>query len=88
MIAWLGSYERRLYASIEPPDVVFLLVLDAEEAIRRDPDHNPEALRREVAAVREARVEGARVVRVDAGRSEEDVQRQVRGALFDSGFEI
>jgi thymidylate kinase len=37
--------EQKLYDQIKPPDIIFVLRVDVEEAIRRKPDHHPNEIR-------------------------------------------
>ncbi len=68
LISWLAERERAIYewmASFVPTLVVRLHV-DAQTALQRKPDHNPELIRKKVEATPRLGFNGARIVDIDS----------------------
>ena len=87
MVAALARRERRIYewmASFKP-DLVIRLVVDAETAFARKPDHKYELLQQKVAATAKLRFAGAVINDLDSrrpyGEVYRDAERLTRKAL-------
>jgi thymidylate kinase len=74
----LARRERSYYDRISPPDLIVVLRLDPDVAVRRRPDETPAFVRARSAEVWNAPWDEARVAVVDASRPLEDVVRRVR----------
>jgi len=48
--AYFEKNERKCYDQINPPDIIFVLQVDSDEAIRRKPDHQPNVIRNKTSA--------------------------------------
>jgi thymidylate kinase len=81
---WLRRYEARVYslAGRMPPDLVIKLDVEPETAARRETDMSPVVIAERIAAVRQLRFSGARVVVVDAEQPLADVLRAVRREVW------
>ena len=43
--AYFEKYERKHFGQIKAPDLIFVLQVDAETAVKRKPDHHPDVIR-------------------------------------------
>ncbi len=81
---WLRRYEARAYALAGrmPPDLVIKLDVEPETAARRETDMSPAVIAERIAAVRQLRFPGARVVSVNAEQPLAEVLRAVRREVW------
>jgi thymidylate kinase len=81
---WLREFERKAYALARrlPPDLVIKLEVTEATAAKREPDMDPETVRRRIELVRRLAFADARVVRVDAEQPLECVLGQVKREVW------
>ncbi len=80
----IAAWERRAYSQAEqkPPDLVLKLCVTEDVSLARRPEMSREEVRRRIDAVQRMRFGGAAIAVIDADAPIEDVQRQVRAALW------
>ena len=79
---WLIAYEGRQYSVFTRPDVLVVLRVDPEIAVRRKTDEEPAYVRRRSTEVWNASWEQDAVV-LDAARSAAEVMADVRAAVWE-----
>jgi hypothetical protein len=81
---WLRRFEGAAYALARrlPPDLVIKLVAAPETAARREPEMDPEVIRKRIAALQQLEFPGARVVCVDAEQPLAEVIRAVKREIW------
>jgi thymidylate kinase len=82
-IEFLTNVEKRLYEHIPPPDVVFVIDIDPEEALRRKPDHEEEMVQRKTQALETVEIRSTRAIRINGNRPREEVIQDVRRRLWE-----
>jgi thymidylate kinase len=84
----LAAWEERMYHRYEPPDVLVVLVADADVAASRKPDHDLTTIARKRRAAIEladrAEAQGVQVIRIDANQAFDDVLRAAKTGLWDA----
>jgi thymidylate kinase len=83
LVGWLVRRERRYRSMISDPDILLVLRLAPEVAVARKPDEDPAFVRARNAEVWEARWAGTDAVVIDAGGPRQDVERALKGAVWD-----
>jgi thymidylate kinase len=78
----LIALERRFYQRMPSPDVLIVLRLDPEVAVRRRTDEEPAFVRRRSAEVWTAEWSATDAIVIDAGRSADEVASDARSALW------
>lgn len=75
IVRMLAAAERRIYERMvaDRPDLLIKLVIDAETALRRKPDHRRCDIEVKVAVTGKLTFGGAKIVEIDAGRPLEQV---------------
>ena len=71
-----------MWAAANPPDLVVKLVVSEDVASQRRPEMNREGIRRKISAIDEIRLGAARLARIDADASLEEVRREVRRSVW------
>ena len=83
LAARLARWERRMYASIAPPDVLVVLRVDPEVAVLRRGDEEASYVRARNTEVYEIDWRGTGAVVVDAGQPPEVVLAAIRNAVWE-----
>ncbi|HSV41712.1 MAG TPA: hypothetical protein VLI04_23300 [Nocardioidaceae bacterium] len=81
--ARLARWERSMYAHIAPPDVLLVLRLDPEVAVRRRDDEPPDYVRARNTEVFEADWSTTHALVIDAEQPAEEVLAHVRHAIWE-----
>ena len=79
---YLIERERSYYDRILPPEVLVVLRVDPEVAVRRKPEEDPAFVRRRARQVWEAPWESTGAVVVDAGRPQAEVLSEIKFLLW------
>jgi thymidylate kinase len=82
LIKYLGSLEKKYYRKILSPDVLALLRVDPEIAVRRKTDETAESVRARSTEIWETDWTGSPVKVVDACRSKEEVLSEVKQLIW------
>lgn len=82
LVRYLVDRERRHYDRIADPDLLIVLRLDPEVAVRRKREDDPEAVRLRNSEVRELSWQSATTYIADASRSSEDVLSDIKRWLW------
>lgn len=88
LVERLARYEHGLYEKMagHHPTVAIRLNVDVETALARKADHQREMLEKKLTVVPALRLDGARIVDIDANRSYEDVLETVMAVLRRHGL--
>jgi hypothetical protein len=84
----LANAEERMYCRYDPPDVLIVLIADADVGATRKPDHDLTTIARKRRAAVEvadhAEAQGVHVIRIDANEAFDDVLRTTKVGLWDA----
>ena len=82
--SWLRAWEASAYGLAErlPPDLVIRLVASPETIARREPDMDPEVIRKRTGDLPRLAFSGARIVTIDAEQPLADVIRAAKRAIW------
>ncbi len=79
---WLAARERRYYEAIAPPDVLIVLRVDPEVAVKRQPSEPPDEIRERWGEVWEVDWEAVPAHVVDAGEPREAVLARLEALIW------
>jgi thymidylate kinase len=82
LVRFLLKAETNYYNQIMPPDVLIVLRLDPEEAVRRKRDESEAHVRTRSTELWETDWRGTRAQVVDAGQSREDVRARLQSIVW------
>ena len=84
LVKFLLEAEDKYYAQIMPPDVLIVLRLDPDEAVRRKKDESPAHVRPRSSELWETDWRGTRAHVVDAGQAREDVRASIQSIVWEN----
>jgi thymidylate kinase len=79
---WLAEAEARCYAHLLPPDLLIVLRVPPDEAVRRRPEQDAEFVRRRAQEVYDTDWSATDAVVIDAGRTKAEVEHAVAAAVW------
>jgi thymidylate kinase len=82
LVKFLIEFERRQYQRITPPELVMVLRLNPEEAVRRKTEEDPAQVRARSTEIWQADWSGGTVHLIDAGRSPDEVIAAVKSLVW------
>jgi thymidylate kinase len=84
LVNFLLKAEGNYYAQIMPPDLLIVLRLDPEIAVRRKTDENPVHVHTRSSELWETDWQGTRAHVVDAGQAREDVRSRLQSIVWEN----
>jgi thymidylate kinase len=84
LVKFLLKTEENYYNQIMPPDLLIVLRLDPEIAVRRKTDESEAHVRTRSSELWETDWRGTRAHVIDAGQSREDVRAQIQEVVWEN----